>query len=58
MNERERQDWVSLERRYLSLVRSVELRRRIERYTNDVKTNLTKVGEVDRASTRPYHTGR
>ncbi len=57
-NERERNDWVSLERRYLNLVRSVELRRRIERYTNDVKINLSKVGEVDQASARPHHPGR
>jgi hypothetical protein len=55
MNERERQDWLSLEKRYLNLARSVEPR---QRYTNDVKTNLTKVGQVDRASTRLHRAGR
>jgi hypothetical protein len=58
MNERERQDWLSLEERYLNLARSIELRRRVERYTNEVKTNLTKLDQIDRASVRQHHAGR
>jgi hypothetical protein len=57
INEREREDWFSLQKRYLNLARSIELRRRVERYTNDVKTNLTKLGQIDRAS-RQHHAGR
>jgi hypothetical protein len=59
INEREREDWFSLQKRYLNLARSIELRRRVERYANDVKTNLSKVGQIDRGSSRPdHHAGR
>jgi hypothetical protein len=58
INEREREDWFSLQKRYLNLARSIELRRRVECYTNEVKINLTKVGQIDRASVRQHHAGR